>query len=303
MRKHQQMPKIFLWILKGQALVLTVTKIVCKISVSETFWDFFLFKYEVFCQFMRNYVTWVNFESAWLTPVHPNELKRLKQNAKVRIFICIEQQYQLMNSLWTAAFCFWCLWQDDFCPASQLSKGGALSSSGKSQTVNHFRILSFKIETLNWPSFNEIGEMTCITHAWISPWEARNSKHLEEICLNQSPKLSLSTVKAARPPFSDMTSPGMGVRSSGWVYIIQFTIYQLRNCNMNITWGTTWWLTTNFVGRHVEEMNMPCTTTSWASAEFSHDVLPQRYILLVCSFATLYKLLSRVSDDISKLKY
>ena len=58
------MPKIFLWILEGQALVLTVMKIVCKINVSETFETFFLFKYGVFCHFMTNYVTWVNFESA-----------------------------------------------------------------------------------------------------------------------------------------------------------------------------------------------------------------------------------------------
>ena len=27
------------------------------------------------------------------------------------------------------------------------------------------------MQTLNRPSFNEIGEMTCITHAWLSPGE------------------------------------------------------------------------------------------------------------------------------------
>ena len=27
------------------------------------------------------------------------------------------------------------------------------------------------METLNRPSFNKIGEMTCITHAWLSPGE------------------------------------------------------------------------------------------------------------------------------------
>ena len=41
----------------------------------------------------------------------------------------------------------------------------------------------------------------------------------------------------------------------------------------------------------------------WASADFSHDVLPLRYILLVCSFGAFYKQLSRYVDDISKLKH
>ena len=34
--------------------------------------------------------------------------------------------------------------------------------------------------------------MTCITHAWVSPGEARNSKHLEEICLNHQSSKALS---------------------------------------------------------------------------------------------------------------
>ena len=41
----------------------------------------------------------------------------------------------------------------------------------------------------------------------------------------------------------------------------------------------------------------------WASADFYHDVLTLRYILLVCGFAVFCKQLSRDSDDISKLKY
>ena len=32
------------------------------------------------------------------------------------------------------------------------------------------------METLNRPSFNEIGEMTCITHAWLSPGETLKPK-------------------------------------------------------------------------------------------------------------------------------
>ena len=55
---------MFLWILEGQVLVFTVMKIVCKINVSETFEIFLKFKYEVSCQFMTNYLTLVNFESA-----------------------------------------------------------------------------------------------------------------------------------------------------------------------------------------------------------------------------------------------
>ena len=76
-----------------------------------------------------------------------------------------------MHSLCAAAICFWCFKQDNFCPLYEKSKGGGLSPSGKFQNVNHFRILSFKMETSNRPSFNEIGEMTCITHAWLSPGE------------------------------------------------------------------------------------------------------------------------------------
>jgi len=69
-----------------------------------------------------------------------------------------------MHSLCAAAICFWCFKQDNFCPLY-----------GKFQNVNHFRILSFKMVTLNRPSFNEIGEMTCITHAWLSPGETLKS--------------------------------------------------------------------------------------------------------------------------------
>ena len=35
------------------------------------------------------------------------------------------------------------------------------------------------METLNRPSFNEIGEMTCITHAWLSPGETLKSTAIE----------------------------------------------------------------------------------------------------------------------------
>ena len=79
-----------------------------------------------------------------------------------------------MHSLCAAAICFWCFKQDNFCPLYEKSKGGGLSPPGKFQNVNHFRILRFKMETLNRPSFNEIGEMTCITHAWLSPGETLN---------------------------------------------------------------------------------------------------------------------------------
>ena len=70
------------------------------------------------------------------------------------------------------AICFWCFKKDNFCPLYEKSKGGSLSPPGKFQNVNHFRILSFKMETLNRPSFNEIGEMTCIT-LWLSPLKCR----------------------------------------------------------------------------------------------------------------------------------
>ena len=79
-----------------------------------------------------------------------------------------------MHFLCAAAICFWCFKQDNFCPLYEKRKGGGLSPPGKFQNVNHFRILSFKMETLNRPSFNEICEMTCITHASLSPRETLN---------------------------------------------------------------------------------------------------------------------------------
>ena len=79
-----------------------------------------------------------------------------------------------MHFLCAAAICFWCFKQDNFCPLHEKRKGGGLSPPRKFQNMNHFRIFSFKMETFNRPSFNEICEMTCITHAWLSPRETLN---------------------------------------------------------------------------------------------------------------------------------
>ena len=51
---------------------------------------------------------------------------------------------------------------------------------------------------------------------------------------------------------------------NGWVYILQFTLYQLRNCNMNTIFGRR----NDDLRRtkDLEEMNM-----QHAGAEFSRD--------------------------------
>ena len=43
--------------------------------------------------------------------------------------------------------------------------GGGLSPPGKNANRNHFAILSFGVDPLDWQSFTEIGEMVCSTTA------------------------------------------------------------------------------------------------------------------------------------------
>ena len=43
---------------------------------------------------------------------------------------------------------------------------GGLSPTIKIETMNQFVILSFGVDPLNWPSFNEIREIACSTPAW-----------------------------------------------------------------------------------------------------------------------------------------
>ena len=46
------------------------------------------------------------------------------------------------------------------------NRGDSLSSPGKKQNRNQFVCLSFGVDTLNWKSFIEIGEMACSTTPW-----------------------------------------------------------------------------------------------------------------------------------------
>ena len=46
--------------------------------------------------------------------------------------------------------------------------GGGLSPPGNNANRNHFAILSFGVDPLDWQSFTEIGEMVCSTTAWCS---------------------------------------------------------------------------------------------------------------------------------------
>ena len=43
--------------------------------------------------------------------------------------------------------------------------GGGLSPAGNNANRNHFAILSFGVDPLDWQSFTEIGEMVCSTTA------------------------------------------------------------------------------------------------------------------------------------------
>ena len=111
----------------------------------------------------------VNFRSAWLTPVHPNKLKLLKWKKYVYLFVSSS------NINWCIPFALqpssFVLVAERFCPSHSKGKGVLYLPIGKFQNVSHFRILSLKMETLNRPNFNEIDEMTCITHTWWSPGE------------------------------------------------------------------------------------------------------------------------------------
>ena len=51
---------------------------------------------------------------------------------------------------------------------TQENREGGLSPPGNNENRNHFAILSFGVDPLDWQSFTEIGEMVCSTTAWCS---------------------------------------------------------------------------------------------------------------------------------------
>ena len=48
---------------------------------------------------------------------------------------------------------------------TQENRGGGLSPPGNNANRNHFAILSFGVDSLDWQSFTDIGEMICSTTA------------------------------------------------------------------------------------------------------------------------------------------
>ena len=83
----------------------------------------------------------------------------------------------------------------DFLGENKEKTGGGLSPPEKDRNRNHFVLLSFGVDPLNWTSSIEIGEISCSTTAWRSRGHTlkrlkEGQSNNKEIC-NQPPLLTM----------------------------------------------------------------------------------------------------------------